>query len=265
MLTFREKYGPWALITGASTGIGAEFARQLAAKGLNLVLVARRQPLLETLADALTHQAKIQVITIAVDLSRPDFLSAIEAQTNSLEIGLVVNNAGAGIVGRFLENDLAQEIGILDLNCRAPLLLTHTFGQKMRTRDRGGFIFVASTSAYQGVPYTSHYAATKSYNLLLAEGLWYELKEIGIDVLALSPGLTDTEAVAKAGIDRKTANPMPVDVVVMTALARLGQGPSVIPGWQNQLRFLLGKHVFSRVKNITIFGKMMARFAIVTP
>ena len=192
-MTFLERYGPWALVTGASAGIGAEFSRQLAAMGLNLILVARRRERIEELAGRLESTSKIQVRTIIADLSQPDFLSLILSRTESIDVGLLVNNAGFGIAGKFLEHEVEKELALLDVNCRAPLILTHAFGRQMTQRKRGGIIFVSSVSGYIATPYESSYAASKVYELFLAESLRYELGKEGVDVLALCPGSTDTE------------------------------------------------------------------------
>ena len=192
-MTFVERYGPWALVTGASAGIGAEFARQLSEMGLNLVVVARRRQKLEDLARDLESRNKVQVRIVTADLSQPDFLPLILSKTDSIDVGLLVNNAGFGIAGKFLEHEVKKELALLDVNCRAPLILTHAFGRQMRQRKRGGIIFVSSVSGYIATPYESSYAASKVYELFLAESLRYELGKEGVDVLALCPGSTDTE------------------------------------------------------------------------
>ena len=151
-MTFIERYGPWALVTGASAGIGAEFARQLSEMGLNLVFVARRRKRLEDLARDLESRSKVQVRIVTADLSQPDFLQLILSVTNSLEVGLLVNNAGFGLAGHFLEHALEEELRLLDVNCRAPLILTHVFGRQMAERKRGGIIFVSSVSGYIATP-----------------------------------------------------------------------------------------------------------------
>ena len=142
MERFNEKYGPWALVTGAASGIGAEFANQLAALGLNLVLVDRREDLFHEMTGRLTSQYGIDVRVIQKDLEEPDFLPDILQATDSLEIGLLVNNAGYALTGDFLDHDLEQEVGLLHVNCRAPLILSHAFGKKMVKRGRGGIIFL---------------------------------------------------------------------------------------------------------------------------
>lgn len=257
--TFRQKYGPWALITGASSGIDAEFARQLAEKGLNLILVARRKERLEDLTKELKNQQNIQVKTIPLDLTRPDFMTSLRPVTDSVEVGLLINNAGVIVTGKFLENDLEGELRMLDINCRTPLILAHEFGQKMIKRKRGGVIFLASMVAYQGTPFTTTYASTKAYNLLLAEGLSYELKEEGVAVLALSPGFTNTEMLEGMDFSHMPIKPMPVKPVVTSALKALGHKSSVIPGVMNQFMNFLGKYLFTRSADTTMFGEMMGR------
>jgi uncharacterized protein len=253
-MTFVERYGPWALVTGASAGIGAEFARQLSEKGLNLVLVARRRQRLEDLARDLESRNKVQVRIVTVDLSQSDFLPTILSVTNSIEIGLLVNNAGFGLAGHLIEHELEKELQLLDVNCRAPLVLTHVFGRQMAQRKRGGIIFVSSVSAYIATPFEASYAASKVYELFLAESLGYEFKMKGVDMLALCPGSTDTEFHEIAGSRPVAA--MAVEPVVRLALKKLGKTSVAIPGWHNRLLVYLLKFTPRRVH--TYFaGKVM--------
>ena len=228
-----ERYGPWALVTGASSGIGAEFARQLARAGLNLVLVARRKARLDQLAEQIEEQHRIQVRTVRTDLSRPDFIADILSVTQAIEIGLLVNNAGFGLAGNFLDHDMDEELALLDVNCRAPLILTHAFGRKMVRRERGGIVFVSSVSGYIATPLEASYAASKAYELFLAESLRYELRKHGVDVLALCPGVTNTEFHELAGMRSVAA--MPVEPVVAAALEKLGKRSAVVTGWHNRM------------------------------
>ncbi|MEP7123694.1 MAG: SDR family oxidoreductase [Byssovorax sp.] len=236
---FGRKYGPWALVTGASSGIGEEFARQLAARGLSLVLAARRKERLDTLGQSLARAHGVEVRVVAVDLARRDFLPAIEEATRDVEVGLLVNNAGFGAKGRFLDSDIHQQLEMLDVNCRASLILAHAYGRAMAARHRGGIIFTSSTAAFQGTPFTSHYAATKGWGLQLAEGLACELRGDGIDVLALCPGPTDTEGPRRTGVDptKVPVKMMATQPVVAAALKGLGSKAIVIPGVVNQLGY----------------------------
>jgi uncharacterized protein len=259
-MTFKERYGPWALVTGASAGIGAEFSRQLAAMGLNLILVARRWERIEELAGRLESTSKIRVRTIIADLSQPDFLSLILSRTESIDVGLLVNNAGFGIAGKFLEHEVKKELALLDVNCRAPLILTHAFGRQMTKRKRGGIIFVSSVSGYIATPYESSYAASKVYELFLAESLRYELGQEGVDVLALCPGSTDTEFHEIAG--SRPVRAMAVEPVVRLALKKLGKTSVAIPGWHNRLLVYLLKFT-PRPMHTYFAGKVMGN--LVTP
>ena len=236
---FAHRYGPWALVTGASSGIGEEFARQLAARGLSLVLAARRKDRLEVLARGLVRDHGVEVRVVAVDLARRDFLPAIEEAVQDVEVGLLVNNAGFGDKGRFLDSDIEKQLEMLDVNCRASLVLAHAFGRRMAARHRGGIIFTSSTAAFQGTPYTSHYAATKGWGLQLAEGLACELRGEGIDVLALCPGPTDTEGPRRTGVDpaKIPVKMMATAPVVAAALKGLGKKAIVIPGVVNNLAY----------------------------
>jgi uncharacterized protein len=187
---FRDRFGPWALIAGASTGLGAEYAAQTAAKGVNLFLVARRMELLEPLAARLAAAYGVEVRTCACDLARPDVAAFLAEQTAGLDIGLLVCNAGYSVIGPFLERPLAEHLKEIDTNCRAPLALAHSYGQGMAERGRGGIILMSSLSANQGSPLIANYGATKAYNLLPAEGLWYELRQRGSRFWPAGQGLT---------------------------------------------------------------------------
>lgn len=228
---FIENYGPWAIVTGASSGIGVSFAKLLAEKGLNIVLIARREDRLKKLAEQLERDYQVATRVIAIDLAREDFLERLKPQLADLEIGMLINNAGFATSGNFLSNTVEDELKMLNLNCRAPLLLSHTYGKKMLERKRGGIIFVASTAAFMGIPSMSHYAATKSYDLLLGEGLSHELRKEGVDVLAVCPGETNTEFHDVATL--KKVMPMNPDRVVEIALKRLSHRSAVTTGIMN--------------------------------
>lgn len=257
---FSDRYGPWAIVTGASSGIGEELARKLAARGLHLVLVARRKDRLDALAAAITAARGVQVRVAAIDLARADFLAELEQITADIEVGLLANNAGFGSKGPFLASDLAFQIEMLEVNCRASLILAHAYGRRMAARRRGGIIITSSTAAFQGVPFTSHYAATKGWGLQLAEGLWFELQREGIDVLALCPGPTDTEGPRRTGVDptRVPGKLMEVAPVVDAALEALGKQPVVIPGLTNRLAYLAVRLASRRFATSTA-GRLLLR------
>ena len=256
--SFSAKYGPWALITGASRGMGAEFARQCAERGLNTILVATNADLLKTQADSIKKDYGVEVKTIICDLSREDILQEITPVTDSLEIGLLVNNAGVSKVRPFFHHTLDQLLKQLHVNARAGLVLAYHFGRKMAERSRGGIIFLSSGSAMFGTAYCANYAGTKAYNLLLAETLWYELGRYGVDVLGFMAGSTKTP-----GWDANEPKPsrfvkvMDVKTTVAEALKALGKRPSLIAGKANRLGyFFMGKMV-SRSRAIRMVGRSM--------
>ena len=253
---FARRFGPWAVVTGASAGIGAEFARQLAEQKINLVLVARRKQRLDDLARRLERDAKIQTKVITADLAQADFLHVILAETGSLDVGLLVNNAGFGLAGRFIDHEMERELDLLNVNCRAPLLLSHVFARQMAKRHRGGIIMVSSVSGYLATPFEATYSASKVYELFLAESLRYELQGDGIEVLALCPGSTNTEFHALAGSPAVAA--MDVEPVVRAALRKLGKTSVTIPGWHNRMLVRLLKLTPRRLH--TLFaGRVMRK------
>lgn len=232
MTTFNHQYGPWALVTGASSGIGEQLAMQCAERGLNVVLLARREQRLQALAQQIEQQHQRKTRVICLDLGRDDFMPELIAQTEDLEIGLLINNAGFGIGKDFLDSDIDAEMQLLHVNCRAPLLLTHHYGQAMRRKQQGGIIMLGSVGAYTPVPHLSSYAASKAFDLLFGEGLTEELKPAGIDVFTLCPGLTATEFQGKAGFQQKYA--MDASTVAQYALDHLGKQASGVPGIHNK-------------------------------
>lgn len=253
MSSFVERFGPWAVVTGASSGIGEAFARRLAARGVSLVLVARREDRLNALAAELDKQHGIETRVVVADLATDDFLPAVERATRDLEVGLLVNNAGVLRAGKFLGHDLGDELNQLHLNTRAALVLSHHFGRRMRDRRRGGMVFLASTVAFAGVPGMSAYAASKAHALTFAEGLARELSADGVSVLALCPGPTRSE-IWPAGAT--PALPMDPDDVAEAALRKLGRRTTVVAGLLN--RFItLSTRFGPRWLNSRIFGKVV--------
>src|SRR5260370_14014141 len=194
-------FGRWALVTGASSGIGKEFARQLAASGLNLVLVARRLSLLDALGGQLAHEFGVQYRTVGVDLTQEDFLGKIEQATQDLDIGLVVSNAGTWMLGEFVTMDSRALQRSLRLNVLAHLDVAHHFGQHLAQRRRGGLLLVASTAGLQGIPFSAEYAAAKAYVLSLGEALHVEFQKVEVNVTVLVPRSVETPVLAKIGLD----------------------------------------------------------------
>ena len=233
-----KRFGGAALVTGASSGFGEQFALQLAQAGLDVILVARRETLLKRLAETIERTYDVRTLVLCQDLTTNDAPEVLEAriQEAGWTVGLLVNNAGYGFYGEFIEADEASEAGMVDLNCRALVTLSRRFAPAMVARGKGGIIMVASMASYQPVPYLATYGATKAFALSFGEALWAELKPHGVDVLALCPGYVDTgfQAVANSGSMPKLGNIMTPKEVVASALDAIGKKPSVVPGMRNK-------------------------------
>jgi short-subunit dehydrogenase len=233
-----KRYGNSALVTGASSGIGKAYARYIAKEGLDLVLVARRKPLLDELAVELRESYGVKVHTIAQDLTELDAADKVfdNVQAAALEIDILVNNAGFGTHGAFEELSLERELEMINLSCRLPVALTHKFIGGMKMRNRGAVIFLSSMAGTMPVPYMSTYSATKAFPLYLAESLYGELIGTSVDVLAVIPGDTSTEFRETANLNNKfPIPPRSADDVVETTFNALGKTPAAIDGVANKL------------------------------
>jgi short-subunit dehydrogenase len=236
-----QRYPGWAVVTGASAGIGAEFARQLARAGFSCVLTARREDRLRVLALELEKEHGVATRVAAVDLATLEGPQELAKAVADLEIGVLVNNAGFGLSGRFDKLDAGRLAEMVRLNCSAPVVLTHLLLPGMLERGRGAIVITGSVAGRQPLALHAVYAATKGFDLLFGEALWSELRGRGIDVLVVEPGSTESEFHAIAGELPHAAEP--ASNVVATALAALGQQPSVISGWFNWLRAHLGQRL----------------------
>lgn len=227
-----------SLITGASSGIGEVFARRLAARGRNVLLVARSEEKLVTLCNELGRSNSIRAQHVALDLSLPESPARLfeETEKRGLSIDLLVNNAGFGSFGDFSKADLARELNMIDLNVESLVELTYRFLQPMRERKQGAIINVASTAAFQAVPFMATYAATKAFVLSFSEALWEENRPHGIKVMALCPGVTETNFFEAAHGQKPPARASQTpEEVVETALRGLARGKShIISGWINR-------------------------------
>jgi short-subunit dehydrogenase len=232
--TLSERYGAWAIVTGASAGIGAAFAKACAGEGLNCVLVARRTEQLETLAEALRSEYAVETRVLSIDLCEPGAANRLAAATTDLELGVLINNAGFGSQGRFEQLEVTRLEEMIQLNCTVPMSLTHQVLPGMRERGRGAIVVVGSAAGHQPLPLHGVYSATKAFDLFFGESLWAELRGSGIDVLVVEPGSVETEFQSVSGqIAHSGARPQEV---VAATLAALGRQPSVIVGWGNWLR-----------------------------
>jgi short-subunit dehydrogenase len=250
----KKKYGAWALITGASSGIGKAYAIEIAKAGLNIITVARNEKKLNSLKKSLVTEFKIDVKTVRADLTSEKDINRVIEMTKDLEVGLLVNNAEREDSNHFLRINPEEHLQTLNLNVKAPLLLTHHFGSKMMHRKKGGIINMSSIVAFQGVPYIVNYAATKSYNLIFSEGISEEFKKHNIDVLAVAPGFTSTNLASAYNFTGTPFNPLKPKVVVLEALKALGKKKVVVPGGINKLLFWSGKFLFPRKLNTKSFG-----------
>jgi len=224
-----QKHGPWAVIAGASEGIGEQFARQLAVKGINVVLVSRRAAVLDELADSIRRDCEaIDIRVVALDLTSGDATEQLAQQTDDVEVGLLVYNAGADIGPKAFHDRTVDEVmHFVNLNVVTPTKMCHHFGGLMRARQRGGIILVGSMAGLSGSALIATYAATKAYDHALAEGLWRELREHNVDVMTLVAGATDTPAHSRTGATfggEDFPRMDPADVA-RTGLEWLGRGP----------------------------------------
>lgn len=260
--TFPERYGPWAVVTGAAVGLGAAFAAECALRGLHVALVDRQGAEVREEAARLTRVHGVETRAVEVDLAEPRFWETLEPGLAGCEVGLLVNNAGLGPVARFLEQPLEAHLEVLATNCRAPLELTRRLAAVMAARGRGGIVFVSSLSALQGTPLVAGYAATKAWNLVLAESLGAELGPRGVDVLAVALGATATPGWEASSPDRRALVRLgvlsPRDAAT-GALDALGRRPLAIPGLGNRLAALVTGRLLPRPLSTRLLARSMAR------
>jgi uncharacterized protein len=228
-----DRYGPWAVVTGASDGIGRAFDHALAAHVLHLVLVARRQPVLQALADELQRAHGVQCRVMAADLADLENVHRLVEATAELDVGLMVAAAGFGSSGPLLNSSLGVETEMVNLNCTSVLALAWHCGRRMAARGRGGVVFMSSLLAFHGTPRAANYAATKAYVQTLAEGLQVEWAAQGVDVIASAPGPIKSGFDARANM--RFTQAMPAEVVARITLQALGHKTTVRPGWLSKL------------------------------
>lgn len=235
------RYGPWAVIVGASDGVGAAFAEALAAGGLNVVLVARRQALLNEVAAVIAKRHGVQTRTLAVDLTEAGAAKALIEATGDVEVGFLVYCAGADPdFTPFLANTIAAAEAMVQRNCVVPMQLCHALAPPMVRRGAGAIVILGSGAGFVGGPNMVAYGASKAFDMVFAEALWSELQPAGVDVIVLILGKTDTPALRRlefergqiASTDETPAGAVPAEQVVAAALSNLGNGPTVYVGEQ---------------------------------
>jgi uncharacterized protein len=256
-LDFSARYGAWALVAGGSEGLGAAFAEELAARGLHLVLCARRSGPLESTAARLRSSHGVQVKTIAVDLARPDAVAMIQRETSGLSIGLLVCDAAVAYTGPFLKEELSEYRRMLDVNCGSFVALIHGYAREMVVRKRGGIIVMSSMAAFQGSPLVAVYGATKAFLLSLAEAVGDELREEGVDVLACCPAVVLTPHFLSDGHAAGKKVPMSLEpaAVAREAINGLGRKRVVVPSAMGKVaRFMMGR-LMSRGATVAMMGR----------
>lgn len=225
---FFVSYGPWALVTGASSGIGRAFAYELASCGLNIILVARNKLVLDEVAIDLQRNFGVKTSVLVADLGERSGVEAVLEQVKSFEIGLYVASAGFGTSGPFVDADLSEEVDMIQVNCVAAIELTHAVANQMKPRRRGGIVLLASLVGWQGVPLSATYAATKAFVQSFAEAIRVELKHVKIDVLSVAPGPVLSGFDQRANM--KINHGATAEQVASEALRALGRRTTVVPG-----------------------------------
>ena len=256
---FKKKYGPWALIAGGSEGIGGAYADLAASNGLNVIILALDQESLDKKASELKDKFGVEVVTLEIDLADPGLLEIVLEKTKGLEVGFLVYNAALADVGSHFQRNLDFELKRIDINCKGPFVLSYHFGKQMALRKRGGIIFMASGTGLLGSPYYTHYAATKAYDIVLAEGLWYELKPYNVDVIACIASLTSSPALqgAMEGENKVSKGEFvqTPQEVAEEAVENLGKKPSIITGAPNRRKMFLVSRLLPRKIGVAQIGK----------
>jgi len=257
----KKRFGPWALVTGASSGIGKEFAQQIAASGINIVLVARREDLLKEVGVEFSKRYGVEHRVVVLDVSREDFIRQLASATDDLDIGLVVSNAGTGNPGEFLKLDRQLLEETLRLNTMSHLDIAHYFGGKLAERRRGGLILVGAMGAENGIPCMANDGGAKAYVHSLGEALHYEFKPLGVYVTVLAAGVTNTAVIEKFALDPKTMpmKPMSVEQCVSEGLSGLVKNRSrIVPGRLNRILNVLVPASLARKMLADLLGKGLA-------
>lgn len=262
---FAARYGLWSIVAGASEGLGAAYAEELAGRGSNLVLIARRGELLRALTSRLSTKYGIEAKAIVLDLSSTDAAEQVAQATKDLEIGLLVYNAAFSAIGPFLERPIEDHVKEIHTNTFTPLKLVYHLAGQMFARGCGGIVLMSSLSAFQGSAYISTYAATKAFNIVLAEGLWEEWRERGVDVLVCISGAIRTPNYLASGpgktggLGDMTLNPKQV---AREALNALGKQPYVIPGRINRISSFVMRHLLPRKMTVKFMGRILRRMYV---
>lgn len=260
-MAFSERYGPWAVVLGASEGLGEAYARGAAERGLDVVVAARRAEPCRAVASDIAACYGVATQSVALDLAEPGFLAALRAVTDPLEIGLVVYNGAAGYVGPFAHQGAESLRRIVAVNCLGPALVCEHFGPGMLARKRGGLVLMASAAGLAGSAYNGAYAASKAFDIVLGESLWAEWRDQGVDVLSvIGPAIDTPNFRAAAPTDDSRPAPISPEAVVQEAFATLGTTPSFIPGEAGP-KILAMLAALPRRQQVEAFSAQLAGFA----
>ncbi|HEY1956958.1 MAG TPA: SDR family NAD(P)-dependent oxidoreductase [Polyangiaceae bacterium] len=261
----QEKFGPWAVVTGSSSGIGRAIARHLASSGVNVVLVARREDRLAAVGEEIAREFGVDYRVVKADLTEPSFFERIERATRDLDVGTLVGNAGFASPGELLSIEREELLRGVRIKVDANLTLVHHFGRRLVARGRGGILLVSSIGGLAGVPYVANTAGVEAYVLNLGEGLHVELERRGVHVTVLMPGPTLTESMAKMGVDPADMpmKPMTAERCAAEGLAALSRNRAThIAGRMNRVAArLMPRAVATRMMGEMI-GKTFARKAL---
>ncbi|WP_419908660.1 SDR family NAD(P)-dependent oxidoreductase [Candidatus Poriferisodalis sp.] len=242
------------MVAGASEGLGAAFARELATRGMNLVLVARRGGVLAEVADDLTDAYGIEVRCVVADLADPAFVEQLASAASGLDVGVVIYNAAFAPLGPFLDNSEPEIARAVDVNVRGPMLAVRALAPAMCDRGRGAVVLMSSLSGLQGTPHIAVYAASKAFNTHLAESLWYELRTSGIDVVACCAGAMPTPGYQK-NFGKKVPGMLNPQEAARRTLDALSRGPRFVPGCVNRMTAVLMGRLLSRRSAVRLIGR----------
>jgi hypothetical protein len=261
----KHRFGPWAVVTGSSSGIGKALARHLASCGINVVLVARRAAQLDSVGAEITREFSVEYRVVVADLATPQFFDLVDAATSDLDVGLVVGNAGFASPGEFLTIDRDELLRAVRLKVDANLTLVHHFGQRLVARGRGGILLVSSIGGLAGVPYVANTAGVEAYVLSLGEALHVELARSGVHVTVLMPGPTLTESMAKMGVDPSDMpmKPMTAERCAAEGLHALARNRAThVAGRMNRVIAKLLPRSLATSMMGSMIGKRFARTAL---
>jgi uncharacterized protein len=255
--SFVERYGRWAVVAGASEGLGAAFAEALATRGMSLVLLARRAEVLAALAETLRGQHGVEVRTLPCDLADGAFVARLAETSRDLEVGLAVYNAAQSFVAPLLDRPLEDALRVVEVNVRGPLRFAHALVPAMVSRGRGGLVLMSSLAGFQGAPRLAAYAASKAFITVLGESLWGELAPRGVHVVTSCAGAIRTPGYARA-LKKEAPGTLDASQVVEQTLAALGRKPLVVPGGVNKLATFVLRRLAPRVTAIGIMGRSVS-------